>query len=637
LVRGGNRLERRRFRQKLALDLLLWTVAGLLAFPLRAPQNSLGVWPVALAYSAATVPVSLGLLLKFRLPLQTYKQVTVADLQQILVAVGIGTTVDFGLGLAFYASGRGFPRTVPLIQGLLTIGALAGVRLFVRLRAERSQAAQADRQRRVLLVGAGNAGARIAREIRRHRATGIEPVGFLDDAPIKQHLTIAGLSVLGHIDDLPGVVEERKVAEVLLTLPSASGAVTRHVADLSRQAGVPLKVLPGVEQLLSGKITLSHFRPVQVEDLLRRPPVEFDEASMAGYLQGKVVLVTGAGGSIGSELVRQVANLSPSTIVLMGQGENSVHRIALELRRDSPQQRIALVIGSVRERRKVEDVIGTWRPDVVFHAAAHKHVPLLEANPDEAVLNNIGGTLAIAEVAREHGVARFVNISTDKAVNPVSMLGVSKSLAERVVRLVARDAPTGSVFVSVRFGNVLGSRGSVVPILEDQIRRGGPVTITDPGMTRYFMTIPEASRLVIQAGALGENGAVYVLDMGTPVRIEDLARDLIRLSGADPDDVTVVYSGVRPGEKLHEELFSPEEIAIATSHERILMARVAEAGGDLFRAGIDLLLDAAERRDLRQMDRLLSRLEPGFSRGSSEAAPDADTLVRSLSPTEGPR
>jgi FlaA1/EpsC-like NDP-sugar epimerase len=609
----GDRLSERRARQKLVLDLLLWTAAGVLALFLRVPDPQ-DLLPGALLYFVLTVPVSLALLMTFHLYQQAYKQVTVDDLARILAAVGIGTGVNFIVGLAIFAVGSGFPRTVPLIQGVLAVEALAGARLVARIAAERSQAIEADHQTRVLLVGAGNAGARIAREIRRHRATGLEAVGYLDDGPLKQRLTIAGLHVLGGIDDMPRVVKERKVTEVLLSLPSASGALNRRVVDLARESAVPLKVLPGVEELLTGEITLSRFRPVQVEDLLRRDPVEFDQASMAGYLRNKVVMVTGAGGSIGSELVRQVTAFDPSTVVLMGQGENSVHKMALELRRDLPQQHVALVIGSVRDRAKVEDVIGTWSPDVVFHAAAHKHVPLLEENPDEAVLNNVGGTRTVAEVARAHGVARFVNVSTDKAVNPVSMLGVSKALAERVVREVAEGATGDSVFVSVRFGNVLGSRGSVVPIFEEQIRHGGPLTITDPQMTRFFMTIPEASRLVIQAGALGENGAVYVLDMGSPLRIDDLAKDLIRLSGADVDDVAIEYSGLRPGEKLHEELFAPEENRLATRHERIMMARTLDPPDGDFMTGLDLLLDAAGRRDLPAMERHLSHLVPGFSR-----------------------
>ena len=353
------------------------------------------------------------------------------------------------------------------------------------------------------------------------------------------------------------------------------------MVELARRAGLECRILPGVtEILLAGDVRLAQVRDVQVEDLLRRTPFELDLAEGGNYLSGRTVLVTGAGGSIGSELVRQAARLDPKRLVLLGQGENSLHSIEQELRRSVPDLDAAVIVGNVQDGAKMREVMGAFGPDVVFHAAAHKQVPLLEHNPDEAVLNNVGGTRTVARAALEAGVERFVNISTDKAVEPISMLGVTKAIAERVVLGVSAHANPGQVFVSVRFGNVLGSRGSVVPIFQDQILRGGPVTLTDPAMTRYFMTIPEASRLVIQAGSFPHNGAVYVLDMGAPVRIEDLARDMIRLSGRDDDEIDVVYTGLRPGEKLAEALFTEQERTTATRYEQILIARSEpDAGG----------------------------------------------------------
>jgi FlaA1/EpsC-like NDP-sugar epimerase len=361
-----------------------------------------------------------------------------------------------------------------------------------------------------------------------------------------------------------------------------------------------------------------------VEDLLRREPKELDLP--ASYIEGHTVLVTGAGGSIGSELVRQVARLSPGRIVLFGHGENSLYDIQRELLATMPELDFAVVIGDIRDRAKIAYAMETHQPDVVFHAAAHKHVPLMERDPDEAVLNNVGGTRNLAEAARVAGVTRFVNVSTDKAVHPASVLGVTKFVGELVVRMVGAEAGPDQVFVSVRFGNVLGSRGSVVPVFQSQIASGGPLTLTDPSMTRYFMTIPEAGRLVIQAGALGVNGAVYVLDMGTPVKILDLARDMIHLAGVDEDEISIVFTGLRPGEKLHEELFTSEEQLGATTFEHIMMARNEAGLDEQARACVDELIEAAERRDWQEMDRCLTVLLPGYLSGGASQIPASERL-----------
>jgi FlaA1/EpsC-like NDP-sugar epimerase len=330
------------------------------------------------------------------------------------------------------------------------------------------------------------------------------------------------------------------------------------------------------------------------------------------YIEDRIVLATGAGGSIGSELVRQVARLGPRKVILFGHGENSLFQIERELLATVPTLDFTVVLGDIRDRAKIEYTMDAFSPDVIFHAAAHKHVSLMEGDPDEAVLNNVAGTRNLAEAARLAGVRRFVNVSTDKAVHPASMLGITKSLAERVVRMIGAEAGSDQVFVSVRFGNVLGSRGSVVPVFQQQIRSGGPVTLTHPEMTRYFMTIPEASRLVIQAGALGVNGAVYVLDMGTPVRIVDLARDMIRLAGVDEDDVQITFTGPRPGEKLHEELFTDEEKLGATTFEHIMVAHHDSQFDDEASTHLDMLVAAAERRDWLEMSRCLSLLDPDY-------------------------
>ena len=479
----------------------------------------------------------------------------------------------------------------------------------------------------MLLVGAGEAGTQIGHEIRRHAGSGLEAVGFLDDAMVQANFEFARMKVLGRIEDLPDVVADHRIDQVLIAIPSASGRVVRRIVALAREAGVPCRILPGITEVLSGDVTLAGVRSVQVEDLLRREPIEVDLS--ASYIEGRTVLITGAGGSIGSELVRQLALLHPKEIVLLGHGENSLYNIGKELSVSHPAVQATLVLGDVRDRDKIEFVMDKHEPVVVLHAAAHKHVSLLEADPDEAVLNNVAGTKNLAETALLAGVKSFVNVSSDKAVRPTSMLGATKWLGELLVRMAASDAEPGQGFVSVRFGNVLGSRGSVVPAFQEQIRLGGPITVTDQRMTRYFMTIPEASRLVIQAGALGQNGAVYVLNMGTPVPIVDLARDMIRLSGAEDDEIQIVYTGPRPGEKLHEELFTDAEQLRATGHEGIVVAKRGADPDPRLMDDIDQLIEAAEQRDWAGLARHLEALLPEFGSTRSIATPEVSAWNKS--------
>ena len=605
-------------RVKFVADLGLWMIAALGAFPLRVISEWDQELPTMLAYGATAQVIGVATFLGLRLYRQSWRQITIADLLVLLKGIGIGTATLFALGLIWHQV-AGFPRTVPLIQGALAVIFMGGARLAARLSYERRGAmvVRADgSEQRVLVVGAGDAGARISREMRRHPTAGLSPVGFLDDDPSKRQVTISGLCVLGPIDALAEIVHEHRVDQVLISMPSAPGRRTRRVVELARQANVGCRILPGVtEILLDGDVRLTEVRDVQVEDLLRRTPFELDLADSGNYAAGRTVLVTGAGGSIGSELVRQVARLDPKRLVLLGQGENSLYAIQQELHRSVPDLDAAVVVGNVQDGLKMREVMGAFGPEVVLHAAAYKQVPLLEYNPDEAVLNNVGGTRTVAEAALEAGVERFVNISTDKAVQPISMLGVTKAIAERVVLAVSARARADQVFVSVRFGNVLGSRGSVVPIFQEQIRRGGPVTLTHPAMTRYFMTIPEASRLVIQAGSFSENGAVYVLDMGVPVRIEALARDMIRLSGHDDDEIDIVYTGLRPGEKLAEELFTEQERTTATRYDQILVARSGPASAGDLMDRVDELVESARRRDWAVMDYRLGGLVPGFHMG----------------------
>ena len=414
----------------------------------------------------------------------------------------------------------------------------------------------------------------VVREMLKAPAHGYTPIGLIDDDPRKKNIRLHGIRVLGTTEDLPHILRDNPPDEVLIAIPSASGGTRRQVVEIAQDANVPVKTLPGLYELISGDLNLAgQIRPVQVEDVLGREPVEVDVRSIAKYLSGETVLVTGAGGSIGAELCRQIARVLPARLVLVEQSEAALFDIERELVDERDFSAVATVLGDCGDRAKMSQVFERYRPGVVFHAAAYKHVALLEANPLEAVRNNTLATRAIAEVAVEYGTERFVLVSTDKAANPRNLLGQSKALCEWIVEGYGHRDDISTRFVAVRFGNVLNSSGSVIPIFRRQIEKGGPVTVTHREMTRYFMTIPEAVSLVVQAGAIGGRGQVYVLDMGEPVQILELARNMIRLSGKVPEtEIPIAFVGVRPGEKLHEELWTAGETVGPTSHPKILRA-----------------------------------------------------------------
>ncbi|MGI6519038.1 MAG: polysaccharide biosynthesis protein [Bacillota bacterium] len=402
-------------------------------------------------------------------------------------------------------------------------------------------------------------------------------------------------------------MEARRVDEVIIAMPSAGGQAIREVVATCRQLDVKIQTLPGMYEIVDGKVSLKQLRDIQIEDLLGREPVRMDMKEIGAYLAGRKVLITGAGGSIGSEICRQVALFKPKCIVLLGHGENSIFEIQNDLARRFPTLTTHAVIADVRDAERIEKVFEKYRPDVVFHAAAHKHVPLMEANPEEALTNNVFGTRNVAQAADRYKVKRFVMISTDKAVNPVSIMGMSKRIAEMVVQAVGAESSTR--FMAVRFGNVLGSRGSVVPLFRKQIAEGGPVTVTHPDMTRYFMTIPEAVQLVIQAGAMGQGGEVFVLDMGEPVKIVDLAEEIIRLSGYEPGrDIEIVYTGIRPGEKLFEEILTSDEAAIATRHKKIFVSQEAQPDAEMFLGAICDVEDTYRTMGQREIAEKLEEL-----------------------------
>ena len=471
-------------------------------------------------------------------------------------------------------AGVRLPRSVAIMDWLLLLAFVAGARMLARTLMERPTArGLVARGKEVIVVGAGDAAQLIIKELLRSPSLGYTPIGLVDDDPRKKNLRVHNVRVLGTTEELPRILSENRPDEVLIAIPSASGVVRQRIVDITREAGVPVKTLPGIYELISGDVDLAgQIRPVQVEDVLGREPVEVDLATIAVYVRDATVLVTGAGGSIGAELCRQIARIGCKRLILVDQAETPLFEIERELVSERGFAPSVPVLADVGNRAKMRHVFERYTPSVVFHAAAYKHVPLMEANPLESVRNNTLATRVMAEVAVEFGVERFVLVSTDKAVNAKTVMGQSKALCEWIVEAYGVRDDVATRFVAVRFGNVLGSSGSVIPIFRKQIAKGGPVTVTHAEMTRFFMTIPEAVQLIVQAGAIGGRGQVYVLDMGEPVKITDLADTMIRLSGKEPGrDIAIEFVGARPGEKLHEELWSDTETVIPSSHEGILL------------------------------------------------------------------
>ena len=471
---------------------------------------------------------------------------------------------------------RGFPlpRGVATLDFLLLLAFVTGARLLARTVTERPAPGRlVVRGKEVVVVGAGDAAWQVVRQMLRTPELRYTPIGLVDDDPKKRHIQLEGVRVIGTTRELPHILRDTPPDEILIAIPSAPGELRERVVEAARQARVPVKTVPGLHELISGRVSVSQIRPVQVEDLLGREPVEVDLPAIASYLRDEVVLVTGAGGSIGAELCRQIVRAGPKRLVLVEHGETPLFEIERELVDERGFTAAVPVLGDVKSRARMRQVFESYRPAVVFHAAAYKHVPLMEANPVESVRNNVLATKVVADVAVEMGAERFVLVSTDKALNPAAVYGQSKAICEWIVEAYGARRDVSTRFVAVRFGNVLGSAGSVITIFRRQIEQGGPVTVTHPEMTRFFMTIAEAAQLVVQAGAIGGRGEIFVLDMGEPVRIVDLARDMITLSGKEPaKDVAIEFIGARAGEKLHEELFGVGETVKETPHPKIRRA-----------------------------------------------------------------
>ncbi len=529
---------------------------------------------------------------------------SVQELKLIIIAVTAASAVVSATMISFLSLGFfiGFPRTILAIDWILSILLAGGLRFSSRVISDNfvtgAAPVKAGKNRRILIVGAGDAGALVVREMQKNPQMNFVPVGFLDDNPAKLKQQIYGVPVVGNINDLSKTLDTMQIDEVLIAIPSAPGRIVRLVADICRVKSTPFRTMPGMYELLGGTVSVSRLREVDIADLLRRQPAHMNDELIGATISGKVVLVTGAGGSIGKELCRQIARWGPSELILVGHGENSVFEAVLDLKESFSGLSLTPIIADMRDKNRLQIIFKRHRPDVVFHTAAHKHVPLMELNSEEAVKNNILGTKNLVEVAEASDVERLVMISTDKAVRPRNVMGATKRIAEMLVLNAAKK--TNKAFCVVRFGNVLGSRGSVVPLFKRQIAKGGPITITHPDMKRYFMTIPEAVYLVLQAAGMGKGGETFVLNMGDQVRIVDLAEDLIRLSGLEPGrDVEITFTGSRPGEKLSEDLWDQGFTFHRTDHPDIYHLA---SGEELLAVDIDQfianLLELANKGDI---------------------------------------
>ena len=599
-------------------DIALIIISVLGSFALRLDVVELPFYfPAAVLMCVIALAIKIPTYFFFGLYRRLWIYASTGELRLITVAVTSASVLTSGVMLLLISAGMvlpGMPRSALGIDWLLSLVLIGGSRFALRILAEQSVVIRANgKTKRAIIIGAGDAGALVVRELQKSSQLNSMPVGFLDDDPAKQKQAIHGVTVIGKVSDLASAIDQYDINEVVIAIPSAPGQLVRMVNDVCRRQNVVSRTMPGIYELIGGKVNVSRLREVDITDLLRREPVRVNDEAVGAALDGKRVLVTGAGGSIGRELCRQIARRNPSELVLLGHGENSIFEILLELEYDYPDLTLHPVIADIRNSERLTQVFNQHQPQIVFHAAAHKHVPLMEINVAEAVTNNVIGTKNLVEIALAHTVERFVLISTDKAVRPSSVYGATKRLAEMIVLDAARKVQRA--FTVVRFGNVLGSRGSIIPKFKNQIANGGPVTITHPDMYRFFMTIPEAVYLVLQAASMENGGETFVLNMGEPVRILDLAEDLIRLSGLEPHrDIEIAYTGIRPGEKLTEELWDEGTPLLPTLHPDIsrLDTDASLSTVNLSQA-IDSLSRLSHLDDTEAIVKLLDELIPGSS------------------------
>ena len=613
-------------------DVVLIIAAALGSYVLRTDLGPMFEFylPQAITFVFLALIVQPTVFYFFGLYRRMWVYASVQELKLIVIAV---TTASVALALIIIVLLAtnilpNFIRSIVPIDWLLSLVLIGGFRFSMRILAELPLSGQNgdNRSKRVLVVGAGDAGALVVREMQKNPHLPLKPVCFLDDDPDKQRKQIHGIPVVGKLNDLPRTLITRRIDEVVIAIPSAPGRVIRQVAEVCRARNMQFRTMPGLFELLGGKVSVNRLREVEITDLLRREPTQIDDRAVGASLGGKRILVTGAGGSIGQELCRQVARWAPSELILLGHGENSIFESLLELEENFPSVPLHPVIADIRDLDRLLILFDGLRPEVIFHAAAHKHVPLMEANVEEAITNNVLGTRNVIEAALASNVDKLVMISTDKAIRPSSVYGAAKRLAELLV--LDAGLRSGRPYSVVRFGNVLGSRGSVVPLFKRQIAAGGPVTVTHPDMKRYFMTIPEAVHLVLQASAMGRGGEVFVLNMGEQVRILDLAEDLIRLSGLEPGkDIEIVFTGIRPGEKMSEELWDRTATYEPTTNpDIVLLAEENCLTGEPLQQTVNELINLAREGDADAILRILDEFIPGAAM-RSVPPPDLTSVV----------
>jgi len=619
-------IGKRNFWIILSIDILFLYLAYFLSYFVRFEGN---IPPVEISNFKNTVwfviPFKLLFFFYFKLYKGMWRYTGVEDLTNLIKATFLssGTII---LVILYVNRFQGYPRSVFIIDAFLTLFFIGGIRLFIRLvhqtgASNLPKSAQLpffkgmeEGEKRLLIIGAGDAGEKILRELHSNRRLKYDVVGFLDDDSKKHGMQIHGVPVLGNIDQILNLVKEYEVDELLIAIASATRKGMRRIIGLCEGTGLKFRIIPSIGELIDGKLSVKSIRNVAYEDLLGRKSVQLEMEKIGEYLKDKSILVTGAGGSIGSELCRQIARFFPKNLILFDRTENNLYETEMELQRDFPYLRYTPILGNVLHQEVLKKVFLNYRPQVVFHAAAYKHVPIMELNPWEVVFTNVKGTLSLLEVVKEFKADRFVLVSTDKAVRPSNVMGASKRIAELLTQCYnTNHSPTR--FMSVRFGNVIGSSGSVIPLFKRQIEKGGPVTVTHPEVTRYFMTISEAAQLILQAGAMGEGGEVFILDMESPIKILDLARDLIRLSGFEPDgDIEIKFIGLRPGEKLYEELITEGEGIFPTIHEKILVLRKEACDLNWLKGKIEELTALAQKQNAlgikKKMKEILPEYEP---------------------------
>lgn len=627
-------IRRRNFYIMLAMDCLLSCAAFFLAFFFRfefsVPDPQ---WRLFTQTLPVLIPIKIVCFLACGMYRGMWRYTSLRDLYHVLNGVVVSSLL-LTAWVAFSYQLGGYARSIFIIDGLLSLIFLGGIRLLVRVYFVKRGSigarffdhfpAGALGKKRLIIAGAGNFGEKVLREIRENPRMFYQVVGFVDDDPCKRGLTIHGVPVLGPISDLGNLLAGKNIEELLIAMSSVKGEVVRRIVEFCKDSGVSYKTLPSIGELIDGRVSIKTLRDVRYEDLLGREPVDLDLGAIMNYLKDQTIVISGAGGSIGSEICRQLIRFNPGRLVLVDAAESNLYNIQMELKHQVGYLDYAAILGNVQDRLLIDRVFERYRPDVVIHAAAYKHVPMLERNPWEAVSNNIVGSKTLMDAAVAARVKKFIMISTDKAVRPTNVMGASKRVCEMMLHLY-RGSPTR--FMAVRFGNVVGSSGSVVPLFREQIARGGPVTVTHPEVTRFFMTIPEACQLVLQAGALGNGGEIFLLDMGVPLRILDIARDLIRLSGKEPEkDIRISFIGLRQGEKLYEELITQGEGIVKTTHDKIMVlysdysARFDETFdfAGYMRMQIENLVRAAEAKDGRAIRTQLKECVPEYTADDGE-------------------